>query len=341
MRWCRSIVSLALGAALAFGVARASAAASRHEAYASTGYAGPAQAANDRPALTVHRYRVAGQVRLLFVWVGGGDVGTARVTWQRDAATSGISLLIGTNPQLAPRHVNEWGYIQEHVHGRQAEVFGIRTLTDAESLDAAEGTVAQGSPLLFGAICSEVTPTQDLSWVTTVRGSSDPSYRRLPRLLDLIGVSDHWEFRRVARPADAAPGFLTALSRLMLASVASERGRSAPVAFVYKGQLYDLTLRQSEPLAELRIGSSTFHDLIRARYVVRQQNSGNVASFVATHGSRGALAGVPIQVTYQPHWWLKLVLSLDDSVDVPVDPASDEPLQHQAQHLCDAAQQTR
>ena len=93
-------------------------------------------AAQDRwaaPAVVSHRYRIAGKVRLVFLWVSSDHVGSARITWQQDSTVSAISLLIGSDPQRAPRGLNEWGYLQERVHDHEADVFGVRTLSDAGS----------------------------------------------------------------------------------------------------------------------------------------------------------------------------------------------------------------
>ena len=68
-----------------------------------------AQDAPTVPAVVSHRYRIAGKVRLLFLWAGSDRVGTARITWQQDSTVSAISLLIGSDPQRAPRGLNEWG----------------------------------------------------------------------------------------------------------------------------------------------------------------------------------------------------------------------------------------
>jgi hypothetical protein len=102
--------------------------------------------------------------------------------------------------------------------------------------------------------------------------------------------------------------------------------------------VYDLLLRHSEPTADLRVGESAFHNLIRARYTVRERATGRSTQFLVTYGSEGALAGIPGEAVYQPHWWLRIELSLDDGVDVPVDPASDQHLLRRTQRLCAAAQ---
>jgi hypothetical protein len=254
--------------------------------------------------------------------------------------TSAISLLVGSEPGRAPRAVNEWGYIQERVQGPHAAVFGLRTLTEAESLEAAEVAVSEDRDVQqFGAMCSTVTPAQNNAWVKTIVASSDVSYRRLPELLDALETASDWDRRGIVRPSGAAPGFLTALSRLMLGSIAPAASEgSSLVTYVYRGTAYELTLGQRERVSRRRLGGSTFHDLIRGDFSIRNLRSGRRTQFVITYGSRGALVGVPIEAEYQPHWWLKLELSLDEHIDVPNDPAVDAEVEHQIRRICEKAQ---
>ena len=85
-----------------------------------------------------HRYRIAGKVRMLFFWVGADDVGGARAVWRGGERDRSIALLIGSDPQRAPRGVNEWGYVLEHAVGDTTTVFGLRTVTDGDSPDEAD-----------------------------------------------------------------------------------------------------------------------------------------------------------------------------------------------------------
>jgi len=332
--WCITL-RLGLAAALVFGIP----AVVRDGVTALGGRVAAAQDAPTVPAVVSHLHRIAGQVRQLFLWAGSDRVGTARITWQQDSTVSAISLLIGSDPQRAPRGLNEWGYLQERVHNHEAEVFGVRTLSDAVSRGDVQAGAGEGlGPQRFGAICSLVTTTTDRARVTTVRNPGDLSYRDLPRLLDALSTSAHWEAHQVARPSDAEPGFLTAFARLMGSSVSGAGPPLSSVAYVYQGKVYDLLLRHSEPTADLRVGESAFHNLIRARYTVRERATGRSTQFLVTYGSEGALAGIPGEAVYQPHWWLRIELSLDDGVDVPVDPASDQHLLRRTQRLCAAAQ---
>jgi hypothetical protein len=292
------------------------------------------------PLVSEHRYRIVGKVRLLLFWIGADDVGGARATWRRDSVDGDeLALLIGSDPDRAPRGVNEWGYIREQVRGDDARVFGVRTLTDADSLDAARATLdSRDGRAVFGAICSRVTAQELSTSVTTVTGPADVSYRRIDRLLDALAAHQSWESRHIGRPAGAAPGFLTAFDRLLLAMAASARaGRPAatpPATYVYKDSVFDLKADRVEPIAELKTKAGIFRNLVRAQFTIRNRRLGSTTRFDATFGLEGALVGVPIQATYQPSWWFKIRLDLDDDVNVPAEPSGDDVLRQRVDEVC-------
>ena len=129
-------------------------------------------------------------MRLLLFWIGNDNVGGARVTWHAERRRASRDCAsIGTEPARAPRGINQWGYVGEDVQNENADVFGIRSITDAKSLDEAEARLAQGSgPALFGAMCSIVTATEAFAFTATVHVPADVTYRQLGRLLDSVGV---------------------------------------------------------------------------------------------------------------------------------------------------------
>ena len=61
---------------------------------------------------------------------------------------------------------------------------------------------------------------------------------------------------------------------------------------------------------------------------------GIVTGFSITYGTQGPLAGVPIVATYQPNWWFKVKLELDDAQDVPPDPGSNASIDQRISQLC-------
>jgi hypothetical protein len=135
------------------------------------------------PLVSEHRYRLVGKVRLLLFWISADDVGGARMTWRLDGEDGDeLALLIGSDPDRAPRRVNEWGYIREQVRGDDARVFGVRTITDADSLEAARATLdGRDGRAVFGAICSRVTAQDMTSAVATVTGPADVTWRHALR----------------------------------------------------------------------------------------------------------------------------------------------------------------
>jgi hypothetical protein len=286
-----------------------------------------------------YRYRVVGKVRLLFFWTGTKDVGRARITSLNVEHSTVVALVVGTDPQRAPRGLNEWGYIREQVEGETASVFGVRTLTNPDSLEEAQaGGVG---PQVFGALCSSVTPTMDRSVTTSVRAGRDLTYRNPSALLDLLELQVRWQPRSVRRPPGSAPGFLTALQRLLQWSVArvesagpAARGAAAPVSYVYKGIVYDLELQQARLIGGVRIGLREFQDVIRGAFQIRNRSTGERTGFELSYGSRGTLAAVPIQATYEPHWWIRVQLELDDQADAPPDPAADPDRLRRIQAIC-------
>ena len=279
--------------------------------------------ATGQPGLAEHRYRISGKVRLLLFWIGADDVGGARASWRNDAIEGEeFSLLIGSDPQRAPRGVNEWGYVREQVQGGTARVFGVRTASDADSPDSARAAIDDRTRAVsFDALCSEVKPNEMTTAVATVSGPADLSYARFDPLFDALIAHRRWSLRRLARPPGTAPGFLTAFSRLMKTMAVSQREGSPSAAphalYVYKDSVYDLTVDRVESLTEVHTKAGRVRNVVRAEFKTRHIRLNSTTRFDATFGVEEPLAGVPIQVTYQPNWWFKIRLELDDELAVP------------------------
>jgi hypothetical protein len=274
-----------------------------------------------------HVYRIVGKVRLLFFWLSADNVGGARIVWRGDERDHTVSLLIGSEPARAPRGINEWGYVREHVAADTTTVFGIRTLADGESPDEAEANrVRAGGLAEFGVLCSTISSFDVQSRTTTIYVPPDTTYRHADRVLDAVEGQAPWNRRGTPRPKDAAPGFLTALDRLMRTSAPAARtgaiGIVPPQAYVYKDAIYDLIPRSVVLIPELRTISGSYR-LLRAEISVRNRATSWTTSFSITYGTDGALEAVPVSVRYQPNWWFKVELELDDKADVPPDPAGD------------------
>jgi len=285
-------------------------------------------------------YRIIGRVRFLVFWASADDVGGARIAWRGSERDSIVSLLIGSEPSRAPRQVNEWGYLREEVTDDFTTVFGVRTVTDGDSPEDAEARrTPAGGPAEFGVLCSTVSPFEARSMTTTLHVSGEATYRDVDRVLAVSERSARWKQQHTRRPAGAAPGFLTALDQMMRSSaVAAREIDTIPAvsrrAFVYNDSVYDLTVLRVERVAKLQVRSGVFQNLLRADLSVRDRATGATTEFRVTYGTEGSLAGIPVHAQYQPNWWFKVELELDETVDVPADPAADTSILERIDSLC-------
>ena len=289
-----------------------------------------------------HVYRIIGRVRMLLFWVSANDVGGARVTWKGDENERVVSLLIGSDPRRAPREVNEWGYVREEVMGDAASVFGIRTITDGDSPQEADARRGHAGGLTeFGVFCSTVSRLDVKSRTATVHLATGATYRDLGGVLSGLPRDTTWNPRASPRPAGVAPGFLTALDELMRSSATSARNLktvpAAPkIAYVYRDGVFDLIARGMRRVPRLQTATNVFQDLLRADLSIRNRRTGATQEFSVTYGIDGPLAGIPIRAQYQPNWWFRVELELDETGDAPQDPAH-EPATRQLMHsLCDS-----
>jgi hypothetical protein len=283
-----------------------------------------------------YRYRILGKLRLAFFWAGRDDVGGARMTWRSDGATSALTFLVGSNPQRAPHNLNEWSYVREEVRSDRADVFTLRSLGGDEARSAPGGVPGEGP--VFGVSCASFREQDVHSAQTTVRGRG-ATYWMFDRLLDQIAVSPSWQERRIARPAGAAAGFLTALQDLIRLGRSDARALESvqPVAYVYNNVVYDLSVRNSRALGRTIVGARTFDRLVRTDFAIRNRSTREVSRVGVTYVPDQAGPPLPVQIFYQPSFWLRVELRLDDAADVPLDPAADGAILTRIRGICAGA----
>jgi hypothetical protein len=286
-------------------------------------------------------YRIKGKVRFLLFWAGADDVGSARIVRREGDRDRGYSLLIGSDPRRAPRGVNEWGYVRESVAGDLTTIFGIRTVTDGDSPNEADARRTRaGGRAEFGVLCSSVSAVEATSRTTVVYAPGDATYRDVASVLTALEGDVHWKALSTPRPAGVAPGFLTALDQMMRSSAAAARENRVAVppaprmAYVYKDAVYDLLARRVERVPQLRLHTGTFRNLIRTDFSIRNRVTGWMTEFRITYGTEGSLAGVPVHAQYQPNWWFRVELELDEGGDAPTDPAGDVSIRQRTDTLC-------
>jgi len=257
-----------------------------------------------------YHYSMAARVRpFVLFWISRSDVGGATLTRQQTPDSTRYSLLIGSDPDRAPRRINRWGYVEEDIHGAEAHLIGLMTQSDEESIQQADANLrAQAAGRHpFKVIRSTIAGDQATSLVATIAAPADYTFRDIGAALDLArrGSSDG-KPRVIRLPSGTRPGFLAALADAMHAK------SSTPIPYVYHGRLYELRQTRIERIASVRIGATVYHSAAAADFVVTSQYDGEQTRFSITYGTSGALTDVPLKVTYQPRWWMQVELTLDE-----------------------------
>jgi hypothetical protein len=286
-------------------------------------------------AFAEHRYRIVGKLRMAVIWAKHDDIGSARMTWRSDSSSSALTLMVGSDPQRAPRSLNKWGYLREEVRPDRTEVFTVRSLGGSESFSATGYAGSEGP--LFGASCSAISNT-DVTGAKTTVSAAGVTYRMFDRLLDRIALAPRWQGKHSTRPEGADAGFLTALQHVIRAGRNdSTSAKAGPITYIYNGTIYDLTIQESRQLGRTTVGSRTFAQLIRTDMSVRNRTSEEISKFAVTYSPDRTGTPLPIQIFCQPNFWLGVELRLDDTADVPPDPASDQTALARIRAICDTA----
>lgn len=259
-----------------------------------------------------HHYSVAARVRpLLVFWIGRSGVGEAIVTRRLSPGEATYALLIGSDPDRAPRRINRWGYIKEEIRGTEARLVGLMTESDEESIEQAEANLkiqAQGDHP-FKIIRATVSGEQAQSVVTSIGAPHDYSYRQLQTVLDLARrESSEGRPRTIRLPPGTRPGFLAALADAMRMPV-------GPIPYVYYGRIYELRQTSARAIPDLRIGQASYGRAIAADFTVTSTYDGEQTRFSMTYGTEGRFAQVPLTVSYRPRWWMEVNLTVDDARD--------------------------
>jgi hypothetical protein len=273
-----------------------------------------------------HHYTISGRVRPLLFWIGKDDIGDAVITRQRDTNAASYALLIGSDPDRAPRGINRWGYISEEVRGTEATLVGLMTESDEASVDEAEANLRSRGDRTFNVIHGLVAGGEARSVVRSVAAPSTLTLRQVDTLLELADRNGRDGQTRVVRlPEGSRPGFLTALADLLHAQATDWRstGKVHPgqtVPYVYHGKSYQLRATHARAVASAQIGVNAYDHLIESQFQVKNATTGVVSGFSLTYAADGPLAEIPIAATYQPHWWIEIHLTLDDTKPGPLPP---------------------
>jgi hypothetical protein len=273
------------------------------------------------PIVTEHRYRIAGKIRPLLFWIGRDNVGGARVRWRRgEGGDRGYDLLIGSDPSRAPRKTNRWGFIMEESVAGTATVLGVMKKGQEETLEEAKSNVSTeaGGGVMFDMIRATVGASESVAYVTSTKVDRDYSYLELVALMErLVRETSPPRVRSVAVPAGGQQGLLMSVAALLKDGVETLRATSkAPLRktlpYAYYRKQYDLTRVSSGVERRETYGGVTYPRLLKSEFEIRGRGETWVESFTVVCGVDGPLAEIPVFITYQPRWWFKLELVLDE-----------------------------
>lgn len=269
------------------------------------------------PVLREHRYRMAGKVRVLLLWIGRDDVGSGIIRWRGAGQNTAYELLIGSDPSRAPGNLNKWGYLAEEVRAGECDVVGVISKDSEHRLSDVKAGLASGQSVRpFDTIRGRVTQRQAYARVGTLQASSSLTYREADALLKLTLADASVALKQIDRPSGVRPGFLSSVAELIQTSLSVARGKRLPVQripYVYGDELYELRLLDATPVARFERDGQIFEHVIRGRFETGQLGHRSGTRFELVYGTSGKLAGIPILISYQPKWWLQVDLVLQTS----------------------------
>jgi hypothetical protein len=280
-----------------------------------------ARAADTPPSMAVtqtRRYTMSGKVRPLLFWIGRDDIGLARIVWRRgEGGAFGYELLVGTDPSKAPRSINRWGYIAEDVDGTDGSILALMTGADEASYNEAASSAARPSGVGdFRAIQAHVQ-RGGTTWQTArVSTPSALTVHDVDAALESVRRETGAAARRaMPLPSGARPGFLTAVAEMIDHAVRGVNRKADTsdlvrprVQYVFGQGSYELHLREVEALTATYDSRSI--PAVRTAFEIRTLATDARTRFEVTSGTGGDLTGVPVAISWQPRWWLRVALDL-------------------------------
>jgi hypothetical protein len=272
-----------------------------------------------------YHYAINARVRpLLLFWISRSGVGDAVVTRRQAPGEAAYSLLIGSDPDRAPRRVNRWGYIDEEIRSTGATLVGLMTESDEDTIEEAEANIRkQAGDRTFKIIRATIDGDQARSVVTSIAAPAGYSFRQVDTVLELAQrESSEGKARVIRLPSGTRPGFLAALAELMHTHVDEWRTSGhvhpgGPITYVYHGRIYELAVTRTELLRSVRVGGNAYRQVIASDFEIRSTYDGELTRFSMTYGAQGPLAETPLAASYRPRWWLEIELALDDTTQGP------------------------
>lgn len=263
------------------------------------------------PVIREHTYRMAGKIRVVMIWVGRDDVGSAVIKWRGAGGAKAIELLIGSDPKRAPGQLNKWGYLVEEVHRGESSVVGLISQENDERLsDVKAGLKTRTEQRAFDTIRGFAAAAEGTARVGTLYAPSQLTYFDADTVLKSVLADASLPIKSVARAGDVRPGFLTSLTELLAASI-GKSNHTQRIRYVHGDRLFELRLNETTPMARFERDGRTWQNVIRGRFDTREAGSRAGTRFELVYGASGPLTAIPIVISYQPKWWLQVDLVLN------------------------------
>lgn len=263
------------------------------------------------PIVRQHTYRMAGKIRVLLLWIGRDDVGSGVIRWRGAGNEKAIELLIGSDPKRAPSQLNKWGYLVEAMHGDDSSVVGLISQENDDRLsDVKAGLKTREEQRAFDTIRGHVGAGEGAARVGTLHAPTHLTYHDADTVLKQVLADSSLPVKHMARRSGVRPGFLTSLTQL-IASTIDRKHDNTRVQYIHGDRLFELRLLESTPLARFERDGRTWQNVIRTRFETAEAGDRSGTRFDLVYGASGALAGIPVLISYQPKWWLQVDLVLN------------------------------
>ena len=263
------------------------------------------------PVVRQHTYRMAGKIRVLLLWVGRDDVGSGVIKWRGAGNDTAIEILIGSDPNRAPSQLNKWGYLVEAMHNGESSVVGLISQENDDRLsDVKADLKTRKEQRAFDTIRGYVAAPEGIARVGTLYAPSQLTYHDADTVLKDVLVDASLPIKRIARRGNVRPGFLTSLTELISATV-DKKSDTRRIQYIHGDRVFELRLLETTRLPRFDRDGRSWQNVIRGRFETGEAGTRSGTRFELVYGASGALAGIPILISYQPKWWLQVDLVLN------------------------------
>jgi hypothetical protein len=271
------------------------------------------------PAASERRleYDVEGGIRLGFFWWSRKGVGAA--SWRFGETQSGcrfVELTAGSDPRSAPMKLNRWGTMMEVFDPRAGQTgsFGLMRITQSRSMTGVREEVSSDGAREFQRYDLLLALTRRSQFGSTAGALYHPSALGLGERATVAtlalekALSGELPIKQGGftgeRCLTEKGTVLFTLSDAVIDAL-DRPGRTSRFCYVHNGRLFDLVLGKTSSSAHPAHGRVIITD-----FTVIRRDTGDKNRLKLISGAEGDLRGFPVELTYQPNFWLRLRFTL-------------------------------